>query len=141
MGAYHTDGISGIPKAKIEEWDRSGIVKYLGVSERVEDFISLSRCVVLPSYREGTGRTLVESLCMGIPVVATDVVGCRDVVRDGVDGFLCRAKDPVDLAEKMEKIILLDAETLKIMGENGRRRMLEEFDERLAINIYSDLYL
>ena len=59
-------------------------------------------------------------------------------MRDGVDGFLCRAKDPVDLAEKMEKIILLDAETLKIMGENGRRRMLEEFDERLAINIYSD---
>jgi len=92
--------------------------------------------VVLPSYREGTPRTLLEAAAMGRPIVTTDAVGCREVVDDGVNGFLCRLRDAIDLAEKMEQLVKLTPEARHEMGRHGRQKMEREFDEKIVIGKY-----
>ncbi|HHD73024.1 MAG TPA: glycosyltransferase, partial [Epsilonproteobacteria bacterium] len=93
-------------------------------------------CVVLPSYREGLSRVLLEAASMAKPIVTTDVPGCREVVEAGVTGFLCKKQDPIDLADKMEKILHLTPEERIGMGAKGREKMIREFDEKLVIAIY-----
>jgi glycosyltransferase involved in cell wall biosynthesis len=92
--------------------------------------------VVLPSYREGTPRTLLEAAAMGRPIITTDAVGCREVVADGVNGFLCQVRDANDLADKMEQMIGLSADERTEMGKRGREKVEREFDEQLVIDAY-----
>jgi glycosyltransferase involved in cell wall biosynthesis len=84
----------------MNEWTDKGIVSYLGVSDNVKEEIAKADCVVLPSYREGTPRSLLEAAAMARPVIAADSVGCRNVVDDQITGLLVRVKDPIDLADK-----------------------------------------
>jgi glycosyltransferase involved in cell wall biosynthesis len=93
-------------------------------------------CIVLPSYREGVPRTLLEAASMELPVITTDAVGCRDAVEDGITGFMCRQKDAKDLADKMRQMLLLPADERLAMGHAGREKMLREFDERIVISHY-----
>ncbi len=112
------------------------IIKYLGVTDDIREKISEVDTVVLPSYREGTPRTLLESASMAKPLIATDVAGCRDVVDDGVNGYLCRVKDYRDLADKMDKMLSLSDEEREKMGMSGRRKMEMEFNEKIVIHKY-----
>ena len=73
---------------------------------------------------------------MARPVIATNVVGCKEVVKDGQNGFLCKNKDFISLAETMEKFILLSFDEKKKMGLMGRKKVVKEFDERIVINNY-----
>ena len=84
----------------------------------------------LPSYREGTPRTLLEAAAMARPIVTTNAVGCREVVEDGVNGYLCRVQDANDLAEKMAMVIALAPEARETMGRRGREKMEREFNEK-----------
>jgi glycosyltransferase involved in cell wall biosynthesis len=119
----------------IEDW-KSGGIKYLGQTDDVIQHYAEADCVVLPSYREGCPRSLLEAASMSIPLIATDVPGCRQVVEDNVNGFLCRLRDPDDLATKMIRMIQLsDIERTK-MGRAGREKMLREFDERVVLDRY-----
>ena len=98
--------------------------------------------VVLPSYREGTPRVLLEAAAMEKPIVATDVPGCREAVVDGKTGLLVPARDSEALADGVMK--LLANRRLRIqMGRAGRKRMVEEFDERRVIRstlgVYAEL--
>jgi glycosyltransferase involved in cell wall biosynthesis len=111
-------------------------VKYLGISDDVREHISLAGCIVLPSYREGTPRTLLEAAAMGKPIITTNVVGCKEVVEHGVNGFLCEAKNTQDLASKMKEMLLLSEDQRRLMGENGRLKMEREFDENIVIQKY-----
>jgi glycosyltransferase involved in cell wall biosynthesis len=120
----------------IAEWINSGTIEYLGTSNDVRQFIENADCVVLPSYREGTPRTLLEAASSCKPIIATDVPGCNNVVEHNVNGFLCRLKDVDDLADKMRTMAALADETLKIFGMNGRAKMEAQYDESLVINKY-----
>jgi glycosyltransferase involved in cell wall biosynthesis len=91
---------------------------------------------VLPSYREGTPRTLLEAASIAKPIITTDVPGCHQVVTDGHNGLLCKLKDSADLALKMNLMANFDDETLKNMGLNGRKKAEREFDESIVINKY-----
>ena len=73
---------------------------------------------------------------MGIPVITADSTGCRDTVEDGVTGFFVKPRDPVDLADKMEKMLCLTSEDRQIMGQRGRSKMYREFDEQVVIDHY-----
>lgn len=136
LGFLDAQNSTAVRREQMEQWVNEGIVHYLGVSDKISDEIAQSHCVVLPSYREGTSRTLLEAAAMARPIVTTDVAGCREVVDDGVNGLLCRVGDAQDLAEKMYKICLLDAERRKTMGLLGRAKAEREFDERLVIQKY-----
>lgn len=73
---------------------------------------------------------------MARPLITTDAVGCREVVEDGVNGYLCRVKDADDLAEKMERMIGLSDDERTEMGRRGREKVEREFDERFVIEAY-----
>jgi glycosyltransferase involved in cell wall biosynthesis len=126
----------GIKLKTIDEWVNSGLVEYLGTTEDVRQFIHKADCIVLPSYREGVPRTLLEAASSGKPIVATDVPGCRQVVDDNYNGLLCRMKDAVDLAEKLKTMATMDEQELQRMGANGRKKMEQEFSENLVIDKY-----
>ena len=92
----------GISTEVVQSWIDEDIVEYLGKTDNVKPYLSEADCVVLPSYREGTPRTLIEAASMGKPLVASNVAGCTNIVKDNQNGFLCNVKDSNDLAEKME---------------------------------------
>ena len=136
LGFLGVSNRSAISKEQMQEWIDEGLVNYLGVSDDVRVYIAKADCIVLPSYREGIPRTLLEAASMAKPIITTDSVGCRDVVDDGANGFLCKVKNAQDLADKMEKMLNLSDTERKAMGEAGRAKIIKEFDERIVINKY-----
>jgi glycosyltransferase involved in cell wall biosynthesis len=128
---------SAVPEAELGRWAAEGLVEYLGSVADVRPVIAAADCVVLPSYyREGTPRVLLEGSAMGRPIVTTDMPGCRDVVEDGVTGYLCRPRDAADLARCLSAIAGLDPSERTAMGLASRRRMEAAFDERVVIAAY-----
>ena len=139
MGFLDVQNPAAISSEKMKEWTDKGYVKYLGTSDNVREHISLAGCIVLPSYREGTPRTLLEAAAMGKPIITTKVVGCKEVVEHGVNGFLCEVKNVQDLALKMKEMLLLSESQRKLMGRNGRSKMEKEFDENIVIQKYLEV--
>lgn len=136
LGFLDVQNPGAISRAQMDELVASGIT-YLGTSDDVRSEIMQADCIVLPSYyREGTPRTLLEAAAMARPIITTDAVGCREVVDDGVNGYLCKVRDAEDLAEKMERMLSLSPEQRSEMGQRGRAKMEAEFDEQIVINKY-----
>ncbi len=137
LGFLDVDNHSAISKKQMEKWVNAGYVNYLGISDNVKSEIAQADCIVLPSfYREGTPRTLLESASMAKPIITTDSVGCRDVVDDGINGYLCKKKNAKDLADKMEKMLNLNEKERAEMGKRGRKKILKEYDEKIVIDKY-----
>ena len=136
LGFLDVQNFSAISSEQMQVWTDQGFVKYLGVSDDVREQIASADCVVLPSYREGTPRTLLEASAMGKPIITTNVVGCKEVVEHGVNGFLCEVKNAQDLAVKMKEMLLFSEDQRRLMGENSRLKMEKEFDENIVIQKY-----
>jgi len=136
LGFLDVQNPAAISREQIQAWMDERVVNYLGVSEDVKPHIAASDCVVLPSYREGLPRTLLEAMACGRPVITSDTTGCRDVVEDGVNGYLCRVRDAADLADKMERIMRLSPQERAEMGRRGRDKVRQDFDEQLVIDRY-----
>jgi glycosyltransferase involved in cell wall biosynthesis len=137
IGYIDSDNPGGINKTQIQQWSDEGIVEYRGTAEDIRATISESDCVVLPSYyREGVPRTLLEAASMAKPIITTNNVGCREVIDDGINGFICKSKDSTNLSEVMREMIRLTPENREQMGQSGRNKILNQFDEKIVINIY-----
>ena len=136
LGFADSDNRSAVPIAEVERWQQEGIVRYLGDTADVRPFLEESDCIVLPSYREGLPRSLLEASAMARPMVATDVPGCRDLVIDGENGFLCRPRSADSLAGAMEKMLRLGPAERNAMGERARQRAEREFDQALVVDAY-----
>jgi glycosyltransferase involved in cell wall biosynthesis len=136
LGPLGVANQTAVPKPEIERWVGEGVVEFLGETEDVRPWIAQADCVVLPSYREGTPRALLEAAAMGRPIIATDVPGCREVLTDGVTGLLCRVRDSADLADKMRQMAGFAPELRLAMGMAGRAKMKREFDQRIVIGRY-----
>ena len=120
----------------MSEYEKAGILEYLGHRKDVENVINASDCVVLPSYREGISKVLMEAASMEKPIIATNVTGCKEIIEDKKNGYLVNVKDSIDLSEKIERFINLSNEERDEMGKNGRKKILNEFDEKIIIEIY-----
>jgi glycosyltransferase involved in cell wall biosynthesis len=136
IGFLDVENPAAISRTEMDAWVTEGIVKYCGVSDDIRPWLVEADCVVLPSYREGVPRTLLEAAAMARPIVTTDAVGCRDVVKHGVNGFLCRPRDTLDLVEKLEMMMALTPSERLEMGRQGRLKVEREFDEQIVINKY-----
>lgn len=136
LGAFYHGNPTAITKGEMQAWEEEGSVKYLGTSDDVKSLITEADCVVLPSYREGLSRVLLEAASMAKPIITTNVPGCQEVVEDGFNGYLCNKKDSNSLAKQMKKMIALSADQRKEMGENGRKKVTKEFDEKIVIEKY-----
>lgn len=132
-------GKGSIPMRQIKDWQERGVLEYLGESRDVRPYIAASHVAVLPSWREGTPTSIMEAMAMGRPCVVTDVPGCREVVRNGVNGWLARPRDPASLAACMTKFVE-DHALVAIMGAAGRKMALEVFDaDKVAAGIIADM--
>lgn len=136
LGFVDAGNSNAISSDRIMDWEEEGLVTYMGRTDDVRPFLSDADCVVLPSYREGVPRSLLEAAAMARPIIATDVVGCRDAVEDDVNGLLCEVRNADDLAEKMIRMIELTPQRRMAMGAAGRRKVEVEFDEQIVIHRY-----
>ena len=137
LGFLDVENKRAVSQEQMQEWTIRGFINYLGTSDNVKEIIAYADCIVLPSfYREGTPRTLLESASMAKPIITTNSVGCKDVVDDGVNGYLCEVRDAYDLAQKMKKMLNLSEEQRTTMGQAGREKMIKEFDEKIVIAKY-----
>lgn len=123
-------------KNELDLWQEKNLIKHFEFIDDIRDEIAKSDCVVLPSYREGKPRSLLEASAMGKPTIATNVPGCKDVVEDGKNGFLCEVRNAKDLALKMKKMMNLSDEERNAMGRYAREKMCKEFDEKIVIEKY-----
>lgn len=136
LGFLDVQNPAAIARSDMDAWVAEGVVNYLGTSNDVRKAVAKADCIVLPSYREGTPRSLLEAAAMARPIITTNTVGCREVVDDGVNGYLCRVRDPSDLADKMLQMLRLSCEQRTEMGMCGRAKMEAEFDEQIVIGKY-----
>ena len=138
LGAAGSENRSAIDNATVEAWVAEGVVEYLGTTNDVRPAIAAASCVVLPSYREGAPRTLIEAASMARPLIATDVPGCRAVVDTDVSGFLCEVRNADSLATAMGRFLALSPDDRTAMGLAGRAKMEREFDQALVVAAYRE---
>ena len=138
VGSSDVANRTAVDKEEIVGWVNSGKVKYLRQVRDVRPIIEWSDCVVLPSYREGFPRVLVEACAIGRPVISTDVPGCREVVKHGENGYICKARDASDLQRAMELFLRLSSEDRELMGRRARLKAELEFGENEVIQIYKE---
>ncbi|HEX4547893.1 glycosyltransferase family 4 protein [Pseudomonas sp.] len=118
---------SGINAAAVSGWEREGIIQYHGSVSDVRPYLTQCSVFVLPSYREGTPRSVLEAMSSGRAIVTTDAPGCRETVQNGINGMLVRPRDAVDLAKAMK--CLAESEDLRAqMGEKSRAIAQEKYD-------------
>jgi len=122
---------TALPPAWLEQQQREGVVEYLGVTDDVRPFVKAASVYVLPSYREGTPRTVLEALATGRPVVTTDAPGCRETVIEGVNGFLVQPRDVESLSQAMERF-LMDPGLVPRMGAASLELARTKYDVRLV---------
>ena len=141
LGPIVRDNPTAISEDELKESVTTGGVTYLGSTRNVKEHLLDADCVVLPSYREGLARVLLEASATGRPVIATRVPGCQDVVDDGITGLLCRPRDSQDLVEKMQMMLSFSVNERQRMGRCGRQRIEREFDERIVVGHYLQVIL
>lgn len=139
LGQLEENRNLGISSEILQEWIKLGIIEYLGTSDQVENVIAEADCVVLPSYREGMPRALLEAAAMAKPLIASDIAGCKQTIEEKKNGFLCKVKDALDLARAMKVMYNLAEEELQQMGQYSRKKVEEEFDEKIVIQKYLDI--
>ncbi len=139
LGGRDERNPSVVPIKYLEKWQSEGVITWLGQVKDVRPVIADADVVVLPSYREGLPRSLLEAAAMEKPVITTDVVGCREAVEHGHTGLLVPVKDSVALADAMKKMIKHPELRLR-MGREGRRKVEREFDERIVLKKILEVY-
>ena len=114
----------------LKPYIENGIVQYISETNDVASYISKHAIFVLPSYyREGIPKTLLEATAMGRPIITTNTPGCRETIKNGINGYFVKIKDSEDLANKMEKLI--NNENLQKMGNESYQICLEKFDIKI----------
>jgi len=126
----------GNKSAFMPDWKN---VIYLGFRRDIKELISICDIFVLPSYREGVPRTLLEAAAMGKPIITTDTVGCREVVENNKNGFLASVKNYIELANKIE-ILINNPDIREKFGRYSREKAIREFDVKIVVEQYLKLY-
>jgi glycosyltransferase involved in cell wall biosynthesis len=139
VGDGDPDNPASIPASTMKDWDRRGDVEWWGFRGDMPYVFQQAHIVILPSYREGLPKVLLEAAACGRPIVATDTPGCREIVRDGVNGFLVPVRDSLSLARSVKRLI--DSKELRQqMGGEGRRMVLDDFSQESVVRQTMDLY-
>ena len=136
LGMVGVKNRTSITKNELDDWVDNGLIEYISFKDDVRNFISDSDLIVLPSYREGTPKTLLEAASMGRPIIATDVPGCREVVIHEKNGFLCQVKNPESLGNEIKRFIELDYQSKLEMGLKSRELAELKFDINNVNNYY-----
>jgi glycosyltransferase involved in cell wall biosynthesis len=138
-GAPDPHNPAAVPIKTINEWETQGLVQFPGHVEDMPDFLARADIFVLPSYREGLPRSLIEAGASGLPLIATDVPGCRDVITNGRDGILVPARNATALADAILGLVV-DADLASKLGLAARKKVHTSFNESTVIKQTLDVY-
>jgi glycosyltransferase involved in cell wall biosynthesis len=120
---------ASVKRDEVDRWVLEGVVEYVGEVRDVRPELAKASVLVLPSYREGTPRSVLEAMSMGRAIITSDAPGCRETIVDGAEGLLVPVKDPQALADACESLFL-DPQRVARMGELGRTRVEQLYDAR-----------
>lgn len=126
-GSPDPENPASLTEAQLSAWQALGMIQWMGETDQVAEAYANAHIAVLPSYREGLPKSLLEAAACGRPIVTTNVPGCREVVEEGLNGFLVPAKDPMKLFEQLQKLVR-DSKLRARMGQESRRLMERKFD-------------
>ena len=136
LGSLEALNRTAIPRAEVDAWVAEGVVEYLGHADDVRPAMRAADCIVLPSYREGMPRALLEGAALGKPLIATDVPGCTEIARAGRNALLCEVRDAGSLAEAMRAMLAMTPDARAAMGREGRAIAEREFGEEIVTDRY-----
>jgi glycosyltransferase involved in cell wall biosynthesis len=142
IGFFEKNHPDSITESELKHWQKKGIIHYSGFAKDVRPFLRQADCFVFPSfYHEGIPRCLLEAASMEVPIITSLITGCKEVVQEGLNGFLCVPHNAVELASRMEEMMALNPGRRAELGRNGRKlvsekfemeRILQEYDKTLA---------
>jgi len=139
VGSPDEGNPNSVSKGELEKWVKEGLIEWHGFQEDVRPFYCMADCVVLPSYREGVPRVLLEAMAMEKPIITTDAPGCRNVCVEGVNGFLVKPKDVESLYLAMKRMVELGDEKLREFGKAGRRLAEDKYSVEKIVGEYINL--
>jgi glycosyltransferase involved in cell wall biosynthesis len=143
VGDSDSENPNGVPRPALMEWDRQRAIEWWGRRDNMAETYGQVSIACLPSYREGLPKSLLEAAACGLPIVTTDVPGCREVVRQGENGLLVPVKSTVELADALQALIE-NQELREKMGIRGREIALNEFAEKKVVDqtmaVYGELF-
>ena len=123
----------------LNDLNKSGIIIYHGMVSDVKGMMQKMHCIVHPTYYpEGLSNVLLEASACGRPIITTDRSGCREVIEDGKNGYICKQQDSNDLINKIDKFINLTFEQRRDMGIYGRKKVEKEFDRQIVVDKYME---
>jgi glycosyltransferase involved in cell wall biosynthesis len=136
VGPLGVQNKTAITQTQMQQWVDEGVVEYCGEQGDIQAVMAQHDCVVLPSYREGMSRVLLEAAAMGVPMITSDVPGCRDVADHGENGFLCDVRNASDLAKQLMAFIALHADAKQLMGHKSRIIAEQRFNQARVHRAY-----
>jgi glycosyltransferase involved in cell wall biosynthesis len=139
IGEMNAQNPSAISENDLETWNKQNMIQYLGFQQDTRPFYEQAHCFVLPSYREGLSKSILEAMSMELPVITTDVPGCNSVVSEPQNGFLVLPKDEKQLAEAMIKTIQLSDNQRLEIGKNNRKKMVQGYSFQSINETYFEL--
>lgn len=113
-----------------------GVIKYHGMQRDIRTYLANSHCTILPSYHEGMSNVLLESASSGRPIITSNISGCKEIVDDGINGYLVEKADSVDLIEKIEKFINITYQEKLKMSIASRKKVEQNFNREIVVNKY-----
>ncbi len=138
LGQLGVSNRTAITEEEVAVWQSEGLIEYLGETDDVRPYIQRADTLVLPSYREGMPRTVLEAAAMGRPAIVTDVPGCRHAIEPGVTGWLCEARNSESLAAQMRRFVEMEPAHRQAAGDAARQRMEAYFSEDVVVQAYLD---
>ncbi|WP_430615322.1 glycosyltransferase family 4 protein [Flavobacterium sp. JP2137] len=138
-GMADEDNKAGVPASYLNDWQDGFYVKWVGYQQDMVSLYNDSHIVILPSYREGMPKTLIEACAVGRAIITTDAVGCRECVDEGINGFKVPVYSVIELAQAIERLVN-DSESIVTMGKASRVKAEREFDVKAVIQKHLDIY-
>lgn len=136
LGDRGGDYPASVTAVELQEWEQQGLVTPLGSTLDVRPFLAQADALILPSYREGVPRAVLEALAMEKPVITTLTAGCRETVEDSKNGYLVPTHNAVSLAKAMTRLIKMPSVDIQQMGQYGRQKVLREFADKVVLKKY-----
>lgn len=139
VGAYDFENPSAISEKEIQGWVAKGYITYLPPTKNILSIYEMADVIVLPSYREGLSRVLLEAMSCERFIITTNVVGCRELCDDEINGFLVEAYDANALAKAIEKAYMQGKESLYLMAKEGRKKVLKQYSSHIVCEMYDNI--
>jgi glycosyltransferase involved in cell wall biosynthesis len=136
VGDFDRGNPSSINKESLYQWIKDETIDYKGFISDIRPFLAEADCVVLPSYREGVPRTILEAMAMRKPIITSNVAGCRETVHEGLNGFLIESQSGQALIEGIDKFLLLNKDERIEMGLKGREMAEKKFDSKIIAETF-----